>query len=353
MAATREAKDPKVVKLERQLNLVSYLLSARAPVPFSDIRAQVAGFDDGATPDAVEKRFDRDKAELRAIGVEIEYTAGDAYGRAGYQIDKQGYFLPELSLEPEDAMLLAVLQRALGVVDDPLGRNLKSALAKLTIDSQLPEPLRASVAEQHLLTLGRGTKDPQRDHLEVLGEAVSRRRVVRFRYHSVDRGSTEARSVRPYGLGLVGGNWHLVGWDEAREAVRNFRLDRVRGRVTTASRGPGPEFDVPEDFDLGAHVVVEEFQIDEGGAPVTVVLETDEVATWLLERRLRGAGRLTRRPDGTGSYEVEVKSEEGLLRWVAEFGRRVRIVAPEHLAAASRERLAAARAQYADVAPTA
>jgi predicted DNA-binding transcriptional regulator YafY len=348
-ALVAATKDPKVVKLERQLNLVSYLLSARAPVPFSDIRAQVAGFDDGATPDAVEKRFDRDKAELRAIGVEIEYTPGDPYGRAGYQIDKQGYFLPELSLEPEDAMLLAVLQRALGVVDDPLGRNLKSALAKLTIDSQLPEPLRASVAEQHLLTLGRVGKDPQRDHLEVLGEAVSRRRIVKFRYHTVDRGTTEQRSVRPFGLGLVGGNWHLVGFDEARGAVRNFRLDRVRGRVTTSAKKSVPEFEVPDGFDLASHVGVEEFQIDEGGPPVTVVLETDEVATWLLERRLRGAGRLTRRPDGTGTYEVEVKSEDGLLRWLAEFGRRVRILSPERLARAFDERARAARDLYADV----
>ena len=104
------AKDPKVAKLERQLNLVSYLLSARAPVPFSDIRARVVGYDDEASPDAIEKRFDRDKADLRAIGVVIEYKADDPTGQAGYVIDKQGYFLPELTLEPEDAMLLDTTQ---------------------------------------------------------------------------------------------------------------------------------------------------------------------------------------------------------------------------------------------------
>ena len=108
------ARDPKVAKLERQLNLVSYLLSARAPVPFSDMRAQVVGYDDEASPDAIEKRFDRDKADLKAIGVVIEYKADDPSGQQGYVIDKQGYFLPEISLEPEDAMLVAVLQRALG-----------------------------------------------------------------------------------------------------------------------------------------------------------------------------------------------------------------------------------------------
>ena len=98
--AGEEGKDPKVAKLERQLNLVSYLLSARAPVPFSDMRAQVVGYDDEASPDAIEKRFDRDKADLRAIGVVIEYKADDPTGQAGYVIDKQGYFLPELVARP-------------------------------------------------------------------------------------------------------------------------------------------------------------------------------------------------------------------------------------------------------------
>ena len=197
--------EEKVPKLERQLNLVSYLLSSRAPVPFSDMREQVVGYDDEASPDAIEKRFDRDKQDLRAIGVVIEYKAEDPSGKAGYVIDKQGYFLPELSLDPEDAMLLAVLQRAHGVVDDPVGRNLKSALAKLTIDSQLPEPMRESVTEQHLLSLERGSSDIQRTHLEPLGEAVAHRKRVVFRYCDA-KGVTAKRTVKPYGLGLADGN---------------------------------------------------------------------------------------------------------------------------------------------------
>lgn len=344
---SKDDGEGKVAKLERQLNLVSYLLSARAPVPFSDMRAQVVGYDDEASPDAIEKRFDRDKHDLRAIGVVIEYKAEDPTGKAGYVIDKQGYFLPELSLDPEDAMLLAVLQRAHGVVDDPVGRNLKSALAKLTIDSQLPEPLRESVTEQHLMTLERAGSEDGRTHLEPLSEAVAHRKRVVFRYAAAATGKTERRAVQPWGLGLADGNWYLVGYDEDRRAIRNFRVDRIQGRVTpVVKRGRG-EYEVPADFDVAQHVGVEEFQIDEGAKPVTVVLETDETATWLLERRCRGAGRLTVRPDGTGAYEVEVRSEEGLLRWLAEFGPRVRVVAPPDLADAHHARLAKTRALYA------
>lgn len=342
--------DPKVLKLERQLNLVSYLLSARAPVPFSDIRGRVVGYDDDATPDAVEKRFDRDKSDLRDIGVDIEYVAGDAFGRSGYVIDPKGYFLRETKLEPEDAMLLAVLQRTLGVVDDGLGRNLKSALAKLTIDSQLPEPLRTSVGEQHLLSLGRPEKDVARNHLTVIGEAVARRQRVKFGYHTVDAQRTEQRTVRPYGLGLVEGNWYLVGYDEGRKAERQFRLDRITGRLQVLdklAKGEAGTFEVPEGFDIERHLAQEEFELADG-PEIAVKIALDEVATWLLERRRRGTGSLTVNDDGTGLLEVTVRSEEGLFRWLAELGARAHIVEPKRLAVAFAERVAATRALYED-----
>lgn len=336
--------DPKVLKLERQLNLVSYLLSARAPVPFSDIRGRVVGYDDDASPDAVEKRFDRDKADLRSIGVNIEYVASDVFGRAGYVIDPRGYFLRQTNLEPEDAMLLAVLQRTLGVVDDALGRNLKSALAKLTIDSTLPEPLRTSIGEQHLLSLGRPEKDPGRQHLSQLGEAIGRRRRVAFRYHTVDRASTERRTIHPYGLGLAEGFWYMVGFDESRDGLRNFRLDRIRGKLETVDKKDGA-FEAPEDFDIRGHIEREEFEIPEG-PPLEVTVEFDEVATWLLARRRRGAGTLETLDDGRGRLTFQIRSEEGLFRWIAEWGQHARIVAPRPLAESFADRMEATLAIY-------
>ncbi len=322
--------DPKVLKLERQLNLVSYLLSARAPVPFSDIRGRVVGYDDDASPDAVEKRFDRDKADLRAIGVNIEYVSSDLFGRAGYVIDPRGYFLRETDLEPEDAMLLAVLQRTLGVADDELGRNLKSALAKLTIDSSLPEPLRTSVGEQHLLSLGQPNRDPGRNHLSTLGEAIGRRRRVSFRYHTVDANRMETREVQPYGLGLAKGHWHMVGFDESRKALRNFRLDRIKGKLSVMDK-KDDAFEVPDDFEIDKHIEQQEFDIPEGPV-IKVTVEFDDVATWLLQRQRRGESTLEVLDDGRGHLQFSIRSVEGLFRWVAEWGQRARIVKPKHLA---------------------
>ena len=341
------AGDPKVLKLERQLNLVSFLLSARAPVPFSAIRGRVVGYDDDASPDAVEKRFDRDKADLRSIGVNIEYIAGDVFGRAGYVIDPQGYYLRQTTLEPEDAMLLAVLQRTLGVVDDALGRNLKSALAKLTIDSNLPEPLRAAVGEQHLLMLGRPQKDPGRRHLTVLGEALGRRRRAEFRYQAPGAEAAALRLVHPFGLGLQGGNWHLVAFDEGRDDLRNFRIDRIRGKVRVLDKEDGA-YEVPDGFDASRYIGAEEFQLAEG-PEIQVSVELDETATWLMARRRQGVGELELLPKGRSRFQVPVRSEDGLYRWLAEFGQHARVTAPAHLARAYRARIRSARDLYDDV----
>ena len=78
----------RISKPERLLNLVAFLLSSRQPVPFSRIRGRVAGYDDPASPEALEKRFDRDKAELRALGVPIVYETSDEHGDEGYRIPR-------------------------------------------------------------------------------------------------------------------------------------------------------------------------------------------------------------------------------------------------------------------------
>ena len=316
--------DPKVLKLERQLNLVSFLLSARAPGALlrhpregrrlrrrRQRRRRREALRPGQGRPAVDRREHRVRQRRRL--------------RARRVRDRPAGVLPARDhLEPEDAMLLAVLQRTMGVVDDSLGRNLKSALAKLTIDSRLPEPLRASMGEQHFLSMGKPVRDPARNHVVVLGEALGRRRRVEFRYAKPGETGATKRVVRPYGLGVADGDWHVAGFDEGREDVRDFRVDRIRGKVTLVDKKDGA-YDVPADFDVGDVIGVEEYRIPQGNE-VEVTVELDEVATWLMERRRQGVGTLERLDDGRGLFRVGVRSEDGLYRWVAEFGHHARIV---------------------------
>ncbi|MEN8149771.1 MAG: WYL domain-containing protein, partial [Planctomycetota bacterium] len=137
---------------ERLLNLLAALLAARTPLPFREIRGRVSGYDDDASEEALEKRFDRDKKDLRKLGVPIEYVADDSYGRSGYLIPRDRYYLDEISFTNEEGIALAAIERAIqGGESDPFASRLRSALTKISVDSPLTEAFRESVAEQQLL----------------------------------------------------------------------------------------------------------------------------------------------------------------------------------------------------------
>jgi proteasome accessory factor B len=184
----------------------------------------------------------------------------------------------------------------------------------------------------------------------VLGEALGRRRRVEFRYAKPGETGATKRVVRPYGLGVADGDWHVAGFDEGRSDVRDFRVDRIRGKVTLVDKKDGA-YDVPEEFDVADVIGVEEYRIPQGNE-VQVTVELDEVATWLMERRRQGVGTLEKLDDGRGLFRVGVRSEDGLYRWLAEFGHHAHIVSPVRMAETYGRRMADARALYADVPPS-
>jgi predicted DNA-binding transcriptional regulator YafY len=103
------------------------------------------GYNDLAREDAVEKRFDRDKKELREIGVPVEYVASDEQGRDGYFIPLDRYFHHELALSQDEAALLVMLANAARAGNDAISSNVRSALLKMAIDSPLQEEVAAAI----------------------------------------------------------------------------------------------------------------------------------------------------------------------------------------------------------------
>jgi hypothetical protein len=114
--------------------------------------------------------------------------------------------------------------------------------------------------------------------LKELRRAVLERTTIKFRYHGraaePGRETTTEREVDPYGLIFVEGVWYLPGYDHLRQAIRNFRLDRVENlafTVKTFTRQPG--------FVLG--------EVGPGGVRnITVrLLFAPEAVRWVRETR--------------------------------------------------------------------
>ena len=323
------AEPTRIGKPERLLNLVAFLLSSRQAVPFSKIRGRVAGYDDPASPEALEKRFDRDKAELRALGVPIVYQTADENGSEGYRIPRDEYFLPEILLTVEEAAALAVVQRyAFGATEDPLAGSLRSALRKVVVDSPLSGAAAASVTEQHRLGVRTFSAAPDLGpNLEALTDAVIRHQPVRFRYYSIERDAVEDREIEPYGLGWHAQSWYVVGHDRRRGAVRQFRVDRVRGRVKVRS---GKPFEVPADFDVAEYVGRPAFDFG-GDEDLRVQVQLKSEIAFMARDGLREGWSFETLPDGSALLSFGAHGRAAVLRFVAQHAERARVVAPDDL----------------------
>ena len=223
-------------KVERLVNLIALLLDTRRPLTLDQVAELVPGYD--ASGESLRRMFERDKEELRGLGVPVERAPIDAWGsEEGYFIDPEAYGMPELDLAPDERAALALAARAWsGATRDPAA---VAGLAKLDLDPGAgPEALRANLYGASPL-------------LAVLLEAVSGRKRVVFSYRPPGRDAAERR-LDPYALVNRRGTWYVVGHDGDREALRSFRVSRIASdirKVRPTSRGP--DFEIPAGFDPG------------------------------------------------------------------------------------------------------
>ncbi len=313
-------------RLERLLNLVIALRETRRPLTAAEVRQRVAGYgqDD---PESFRRMFERDKADLRDLGVPVEVAVDRFDDTAAYRIDPRRYDLPPVRLEPDELAALAVALAATGLRDDA-----RVGLGKLAVDAG------ADVDDTAAAGLGVDLDSPHRSELL---EAVLSRTAVRFAYRPLGRDAAP-RTVDPFGLVHRTGRWYLVGRDHDRDDRRSFRLDRIEGRVRTA--GPPGGFAAPAEPVAVDQVV----PAPRAQGPATARVAADADVAWLVARRARGGGEPL--ADGRTAYRVAVGDPERFTSWVLEHAGGVEVLDPaplrEGVVAAAREALAAAGAAH-------
>lgn len=335
-------------KQERLLNLTSLLLRARLPVPWEVIREELVGYNNPAQSDAtVARRFERDKATLREMGIPIVFHPPDPPDRGGYRIPRKETFLPKLELSPEETAALAVVGRfSRADVAGPVRAALTSALGKLQFDSPIPGDVQATVEERYLFH--RPVEDSGRGQagLGALAEAIVHNRTVQFTYYAIGADKTRRRAVDPYGLGFADGRWYLVGRSHARRAIRSFRIDRIRGDVALARPdAAGPDFETPDSFHLEDYLGRPPWTFGRA-EPVVAVIRFDSTVAWMVKEDQCADDRWTDRPDGRGELERRVTNVDALLKWLLRFGPHAEVVAPPELRKRTIEALRAVRCLY-------
>jgi proteasome accessory factor B len=323
-------------KAERLINLIAMLLEAQRPVTLERIRRSIPGY--GQTSMASFKRmFERDKSELRDMGVPISVEPLDAFGEEqGYRIPKEEYYLPEIDFTPEEKIALLLVNRLSTGQVTPLSREAGAALRKLSPDlgdgSRLGHPgsLHWRFAPQ---------REPVED-LTRLWEAAVGRRSVRFVYRSLGKGRARERTLDPYGLYFERGAWYVVGYCHLREGIRSFRISRIESAVEVAEpAASGPDFERPPDFKLEDYSRILPWEFEEGAEYESRVRFSPRIA-WLVERDLGDVYRFEPARNGGGTLHVTVRNEEAFCNWVLSFAEDAEVISPPQARERVRERLA-------------
>ncbi|HSN90301.1 MAG TPA: WYL domain-containing protein [Anaeromyxobacteraceae bacterium] len=330
-------------KAQRLLDLAAFLLRAAEPLSWREIQEQFPDDYGRGSGEAAIRKFERDKAELLELGVPVRYVTGDEDLSAGYVIDRDEFYLPDLKLLPEDLALLYLAgSAALAKRTFPYARDLAHALNKLSFAARAPGASEAAALATRAMSEEKAA--PRADPsavarlLEDLSRAVALRKRVHLVYLGAQRRERTERDVDPYGLYQGGGAWFLTGFCHLRQAQRTFHLGRIVSLSVNPSAPRTPDFRIREDFSLAEVATRGWWELAEH-APVRCRVRLDASAP--AEARASFGRRARVEEDGSGAVvELEVTNREGLLRHVLSLGDAAEVLSPRSLRERAREILA-------------
>jgi proteasome accessory factor BC len=333
------AKDTE--KLIRQLSLISFLMATGRPVSALEIKREVEGYS-SMNDDAFARRFYADRAELESLGIslQVDKPAEGFFEAELYALPPENYYLPAIEFTDGE---LAALRTALVLLDGEFAyaEPLRLALQQVSWGrpSPLVEPDTAPI-DVKLAPSGGGREMSQR--LAKIETAISRRKTIEFSYYSLQRDELSDRKVDPYHLVFRNGQFYLIAHSHERDDIRVFRLSRIRGKVSYATKAEH-DFAPREDFDRRDYASRADWQMGEIEGTAKVFLR--ERISWLVDRDFGTYGKVRKAAKGDGApgrgfiYETEYASGRMLTSWVLGWRENAELLEPADLAKDAAERL--------------
>ena len=304
-------------KSERILNLTICLLLARRFIEKSHIRRVVEGYH-GLSDAAFERTFERDKDELRAMGVPVETGSNNPLfpDEVGYRIRRKDFELPPIEFTPAETAALGLATRAWESATQ--AEQAVSALAKLRAAGVDPDPDRVSG-----LAVSIGAREPA---FASVWEATVDHAPVSFSYKG------QVRKVEPWAMTYRRGAWYLLGHDRGRAAPRMFKVARIDAPAQRIGK-PG-SYRLPE-VDIEAAWA----RLEPGGSDAEAVVAVRPGRAPELRRRARPVEQPA--PPGYEAMAVSYSRTADFVGEVCAHGADVVVLAPQRIRSAVVESLRA------------
>ena len=222
-------------KSERLVNLVIALLATKRYLTKSEIFRTIEGYE--GSSESMERMFERDKDELRALGIEIDVSALDPLfeDEIGYRIRFEDYVMDHSGFTANEIAYMSLAAQVWK--EEALSEIAQHAMRKL---AGLASPIDISEIPAIAPVLINAPK-----FLNEIIDCISKRRTIEFVYLDSEM-KTQSRQVNVYSYFSYKGNWYFSGLDVRKMEIRTFKCDRIVGDVSV-SKG-SKMYEIPEEY---------------------------------------------------------------------------------------------------------
>jgi proteasome accessory factor B len=223
-------------KIERLINLTIALLATKRYLTKSEIFRTVEGYE--GSPETKERMFERDKDDLRALGIDIEVGSFDPLfnDEAGYRIRSEKYQLNLGEISPTEISLLSLAASAWEGA--ALADEAQNAILKL---NSIGVPADAIDLPAISPKLSNSSAE-----LKIITAAIAESNFLQFSYLSTELVVAE-RLVIPFALSTQSGFWYISAVDQDVQEARTFRLDRIQGSIQIKENKESFEFPIQQE----------------------------------------------------------------------------------------------------------
>jgi predicted DNA-binding transcriptional regulator YafY len=275
------------------------------------------------------KTIHRDMEFMRdRMNLPIQFDAA----RNGYYYDGEVSAFPTLQITEGEVFALVVAEKALQQYrGTSFEKPLLSAIKKM--EQSLPDTISLNLSDVGRAISFRTSVEPILDLkiFDTLARAVAEQQQLEFDYRKPGSEKPETRTVDPYHLANVNGEWFLFAFDHARNDIRKFVPGRIRGVKPT-----GKTFERSAKFSLEKQLR-DSFGVHSGQGQYDVVIRFNaRAADYIREKKWHESQQLRELKSGGVELVLKLSGLVEIERWILSWGGDAKVIKPRELAEAIR-----------------
>ena len=260
---------------------------------------------------------------INRMGAPIEFDRA----RGGWYYTNSTWVLPGMIVTEGELLAfflsVEISKRYLGT---SLESSLRSAVEKISKNVKGPITVDMDTLRSHYTFSAPTLISANEQVLLDINHAIYNNQCFWMRYFTASRGEYTERTVEPYHLANIRGDWYLIAFDHLRNKFLNFLVGRIEEWKL-----------LPDKFKRDASFSASEwmgsaFQAERGGELCEVIIRFNQKsARYVRERIWHASQKIEEKEDGSLILHIQTGGLGEVKRWVLQYGSDAEVLAPDSL----------------------